>query len=199
MPLTVLILVGGLSQRMGQDKALLEKDGVSLLQRTWDIAQVLTPNVWIVTSRRDRYQPLLPVTAQWLEETPPPLGQLPSGPLIAFLRALEQITAEWIMLLACDLPNLRVDVLTEWCTDLVTLPQSVIAYLPRTEEGWEPLCGFYRSSCLPSLQTYAATGQRSFQGWLDQAGALAIPSVAVPAEMLINCNTPADWERLQKS
>jgi molybdopterin-guanine dinucleotide biosynthesis protein A len=197
MTLAVIILAGGLSRRMGHDKALLQRNGMPLLRRTWEVARSLTPNVWIMTPYRDRYLACLPQTAQWIAESPPPPGAPPAGPLLAFRNALEQIDADWVLLLACDLPKLQGNVLQLWCDHLATLPVTAIAYLPQTPQGWEPLCGFYRSTCLPSLQAYAATGRRSFQGWLNQApGVMAIPSV--PPDMLINCNTPADWAAVQQ-
>jgi molybdopterin-guanine dinucleotide biosynthesis protein A len=193
--LAALILAGGLSQRMGQDKALLEKDGVPLIRRTWEVAHALTPDVWIVTPRRDRYSPLLPTSAQWIAEAPPLPDASPAGPLVAFAHALHHIEADWVLLLACDLPNLDADMLAQWRQDLARLPEGAIAYLPRTPEGWDPLCGFYRTACLPSLQDYVTTGKRSFQRWLDQAS--VVPIDDVPVKMLVNCNTPQDWGQLQ--
>ncbi|MEL6402209.1 MAG: molybdenum cofactor guanylyltransferase [Cyanobacteria bacterium J06626_4] len=200
MTLTALILAGGASQRMGQDKALLRYDGVPLLRRTWDVAQTVTADVRVVTPQRDRYRPLLPPTAQWVIEPSPPAGGRAAGPLIAFVRALETVETEWTLLLACDLPNLQGNVLQQWQRLLPQLPSTVIAYLPRRPQGWEPLCGFYRSACLPSLQQYLTTGRRSFQGWLDQSSEEAqsvMPIADVPVDMLANCNTPQDWQRWQ--
>ena len=191
MILAVLILAGGMSQRMGQDKALLEIEGVSMLRRTWDIAQTLTSAVWVVTSRGDRYRPLLPPRAQWISEPLPGGGTTPAGPLVAFAQALEQVEADWILLLPCDLPALQADVLHQWYQALPEIGSDAIAYLPRQTKGWEPLCGFYRRTCLPCLQTYVAAGGRSFQQWLAQQTVQAIPNV--PTEMLMNCNTPEDW------
>ncbi|MEM9502962.1 MAG: molybdenum cofactor guanylyltransferase [Cyanobacteria bacterium P01_E01_bin.43] len=202
MTLTALILAGGASQRMGQDKALLMHKGVSLLRHTWDMAQTVTADVRVVTPQRDRYRPLLPPTAQWVIEPSPPAGTPTTGPLIAFVRALETIETEWTLLLACDLPNLQGSVLQEWQQALPQLPPTAIAYLPRRPQGWEPLCGFYRSACLPSLQQYLTTGRRSFQGWLDQpsGGSQSVRPIAdVPVDMLANCNTPQDWQRWQSS
>ena len=102
MTLTALILAGGASQRMGQDKALLMHKGVSLLRHTWDVAQTVTADVRVVTPQRDRYRPLLPPTAQWVIEPSPPAGTPATGPLIAFVRALETIETEGTRLLACD-------------------------------------------------------------------------------------------------
>jgi molybdopterin-guanine dinucleotide biosynthesis protein A len=181
---------------MGQDKALLAKDGVPLIRRTWEVAHALTPDVWIVTPRRDRYAPLLPPSAQWIPEAPPPPEAPPAGPLVAFAHALHHIKADWVLLLACDLPNLEAAVLAQWQQDLAHLPETAIAYLPHPPEGWDPLCGFYRTACLPSLQAYVTTGKRSFQGWLSRAS--VVPITHVPVAMLANCNTPQDWDQLQK-
>jgi molybdopterin-guanine dinucleotide biosynthesis protein A len=178
---------------MGQDKALLEKDGVTMLRRTWEIARSLSPDVWVMTPWRDRYQSLLSETAQWIPEALPEPGERPAGPLMAFAQALAQLEADWVLLLACDLPQLRADVLNQWVQELPRVQADQIAYLPRRDERWEPLCGFYRTSCLPSLQRYLATGERSFQSWLDQHPVEVIPDA--PASLLTNCNTPEEWKR----
>jgi len=195
MTLAALILAGGRSQRMGQDKALLPIDGVPLLRRTWEVAHTLTADVGIVTPHRDRYQPHLPAAARWIEESPAPANSPPAGPLVAFAQALPQLKADWVLLLACDLPNLHPDPLQRWCQSLPQLPPAAIAYVPQTPQGWEPLCGFYHRTCLPTLQAYLTTGQRSFQAWLDQSEVVSIPNV--PVDLLANCNTPADWRRWQ--
>lgn len=193
--LAAVILAGGISQRMGQDKALLEIDGTCMLRRTWNIAQALTSEVWVVTSRVDRYRPLLPTTTQWVSEPPPAANMVPAGPLVAFAQVLRQVNTDWVLLLPCDLPALQTDVLDQWKQALPQVAPDKIAYLPRHPKGWEPLCGFYRGDCLSNLQAYVATGGRSFQHWLDQQNVQTIPNV--PSEMLVNCNTPADWAQFR--
>lgn len=191
LTLAGLILAGGLSQRMGHDKALLKLGGTTMLRRTWDLAQALTPAVWVVTAHPERYDSLLPATAQWIHEIRPAPNVKPPGPLVAFTQALTQIDTDWILLLACDLPALQVSVLEQWQRDLAQVREEAIAYLPRSPQRWEPLCGYYRHRCLPELQRYVAKGGQSFQHWLNQQMVQAIPNV--PSQMLLNCNTPADW------
>ncbi len=191
MKLAAVILAGGQSERMGQDKSLLELDGVSLLRRTWDVVHPLTMEIWLVTPRRDLYQSLLPTNVQWVDES------APAGPLLGFGHALESASltsADWILLLACDLPNLQTEPLRRWSQQLAQLPEAAIAYVPKTHQGWEPLCGFYRGTCLSSLQAYLTTGQRSFQAWLNQS--TVVPITDVPVGLLANCNTREDWQRL---
>jgi molybdenum cofactor guanylyltransferase len=156
MKISAIVLAGGKSSRMGQDKALIEIDGVPLLRRTCDTARHCTDLIYVVTSWRDRYEAIVS-DVQWIEESSP------RSPIIAFAEALEQVATDWVLLLACDLPRLQGDSLKQWMTQLAETP-IVVA---KTDQGWEPLCGFYRRDRLASLQQYIAQGQRSFQNWLD--------------------------------
>ncbi|BAU14068.1 molybdopterin-guanine dinucleotide biosynthesis protein A [Leptolyngbya sp. NIES-3755] len=177
--LSAIILAGGKSSRMGQDKALIEIDGVPLLKRTYHAAKQCTDSIYVVTSWRDRYQSILS-DVQWIEESSP------RSPIVAFSEAFEQITTDWVLLLACDLPRLNGETLQE----LIAQLGEVSIVVARSEEGWEPLCGFYRRDCLPSLQNYLAQGKRSFQDWLDSE---TVQELQISdRQILFNCNTPDD-------
>lgn len=181
-----IVLAGGQSSRMGQDKALLDVDGVPLLRRVYEVAAKCAQAVYVVTPWPERYRSLnLPCI--WLTETQS--HSAPHGPLVGFAQGLAQVEAEWVLLLACDLPRLQADVIQGWMQHLPE-DESIAAVLHHSEKGWEPLCGFYRRSCLPVLEQYIAEGGRSFQGWLTTQTVLALPLIA--SEMLFNCNTPED-------
>lgn len=190
--LTALILAGGQSSRMGQDKALMWVRGVPLLQRVYNVARQCTSEVAVITPWPTRYQALLPPSTQFLTEPRSTTLNAP-GPLVAFAEGLAQIKAEWVLLLACDLPRLRAEVLQSWMQELDQVPETTIALLPRHPKGWEPLCGFYRHCCLAGLQTFINQGGRSFQEWLAEQSVQALP-VIDPA-MLVNCNTPSDIQQ----
>ncbi|PIG90948.1 molybdenum cofactor guanylyltransferase [Gloeocapsopsis sp. IPPAS B-1203] len=199
--LSAIVLAGGKSSRMGKDKALILVQGVPLLQLICDIAGTLCNVVYVVTPTPENYQhlfkhyqfvrevPLLQETVGNSSSTKITLP-LPHGPLVGFAQGLAVVQTEWVLLLACDLPKLQVEVLQDWARELENIPQNAIAALPRHAKGWEPLCGFYRRSCLPLLNDFIAQGGRSFQAWLAQhyVHILPVPSV----EMLFNCNTPDD-------
>mgnify|MGYP005845327763 CR=1 FL=1 len=193
MTIAAMILAGGMSRRMGTDKALLPISGVPLIRHIYHQAAACTDAVWVVTPWGDRYRPHLPPGARILPEAIPRDG-VPAGPLVALAQALPQVEATWVLVLACDLPNLRASVLSQWQAGLSRVDSAVIAYLPRSPQGWEPLCGFYhRDRAMPSLQRCVATGERSLQRWLAGQTVQVIPTVD-PA-WLLNCNTPADWQR----
>lgn len=189
--LAAIILAGGKSTRMGQDKALLTINDRSLLTHVCTVAQDCSNCVYVVTPWIAKYQDLLPPKVELIQET----IILPNGesncPLIGFDQGLQSVTTEWILLLACDLPKLNSEAIQQWCEFLPEVNDSEIALLPRDAKGWQPLCGFYRRSCQPLLKAYINEGGKSFQQWLAQhpVKELAISDRSV----LFNCNTWDDW------
>ncbi len=199
--LSVIILAGGQSSRMGRDKALIVVEGIPLLQRTCAIALQCAPQVLVVTAAMRDYSKVVPDRCGLIEETLLPGNSKPQGPLVGFAQGLAQsqtqIKAEWVLLLACDLPRLNQAVLQLWILQLAWVG-GAIALLPKGEKGWEPLCGFYRTDCLPSLTQFINRGGRSLQVWLAQEIVQTIQFSDDPDEnrqeqaMLFNCNTPDD-------
>jgi molybdopterin-guanine dinucleotide biosynthesis protein A len=187
--LTAIILAGGKSSRMGEDKALILIEGVPLLRLIYNIAEDCAATVYVVTPWEERYKDILPPNCQFIKEAP-----LSAGPLVGFAQGLAQVQTNWVLLLACDLPNLRVEVLLEWANQLDDVSTEAIAALAHHIKGWEPLCGFYRRSCLADLNQYINQGGRSFQSWLNQHSVQLLP-VTEPG-MLFNCNTPDDLTNL---
>ena len=189
--LAAIALAGGQSSRMGQDKALLELDGISLIQRTYQIARQCANPVYVVTPWTDRYRGILPADCQFIQDWQPGATK-PHGPLVGFAQALRQVETDWVLLLACDLPHLKLEVLQNWIVELENVSVEAIALLPKNPQGWwEPLCGFYRCSCLPELTEFVEAGGRSFQKWLAHQPVQEL-TLDHP-QMLFNCNTPAEW------
>lgn len=204
-----IVLAGGQSRRMGTDKALLQLQGEALLTRTCRTVRAVSDRALVITARPD-YQLLLPQGCELLLETDP------QGPLGAFAHGLEHIDGsekDWVLLLACDLPLLTVEDLAGAIAQLVDLSPEVDAYLPPAALGhdraspnirsspnitkridWEPLCGFYRLSCLTSLTAAINQGQRAFQHWLTTVQIAALTQW--PDEHLLNCNHPEDWAQV---
>jgi molybdenum cofactor guanylyltransferase len=188
--LSAIVLAGGLSSRMGQDKALLPIEGVPLLAQICRIAQQVADPVYVVTPWSDRYQSVVDRAVQFIPEVV--VSEQTNGSLIGFIQGLAIVKTEWVLLLACDLPNLQVEVLQDWAAELSDAGNK-IALLPRNPEGWwEPLCGFYRRDGLASLEAYVAGGGRSFQRWIGQQREKVRELEVNDQEMLMNCNTPED-------
>jgi molybdopterin-guanine dinucleotide biosynthesis protein A len=178
---------------MGQDKALLQINGETLLQRTCRIAQSCVSQVAVITPWGDRYHASVDPQVKFIAETPLIEGE-PNGSLVGFAQGFQELMSmqpDWVLLLACDLPRLSAPVLQTWATQLPASPTEPI-WIPRNPQGWwEPLCGFYHRNCLPSLVAYLEEGGRSLQRWLAQQSVQEL--YLEDYGMLLNCNTPADW------
>lgn len=203
-----IALSGGKSSRMGRDKALLEIDGETFLTRVCRTALTVADSVFIVARSQEQFQEAIAslvipqasmeINSQHIHLV---IDQRFEGALVGFWQGMEAIAnsaisdPDWILLLACDLPNLRSEILQTWVVHLRDLPSQVIAYLPRyvdhsSQKQWEPLCGFYRWRCRDSLKFFVEKGGRSFQKWLCNQEVIEIENV--PSSMLFNCNTPED-------
>lgn len=219
--IAALILAGGASSRMGQDKALLLWEGIPMLQRVIDAANLCCEEIYLLTSRSKIYQSYLQNEAltippfflaqrhvraeargdrsfltgaerdqplyHWLPETMPP-----QGPLVALSQGLGKISADWVLVLACDLPLLDGEILNQWRSQLPNLPLDTLALVPH-HNYWHPLCGFYRPQALPSLEKFLSQGGKSFQAWLPSLPAQKIPLGTAEIRMLWNCNYPTDF------
>lgn len=196
---------------MGQDKALISINGVPMLTHVGQVALACVDSAYIVTPWPERYRAIAPAGCEFIPEVasqpadePSSLDQattispsLNHGPLVGFAQGLQHVKTEWVLLLACDLPRLNAELIQSWLPLLQEVPKDAIALLAHQAKGWEPLCGFYRSSCLECLGVYIASGRRSFQGWLNQSTVSPLPDF--DESILFNCNTPVDLRKIQES
>jgi molybdopterin-guanine dinucleotide biosynthesis protein A len=200
-----IALSGGKSSRMGRDKALLKVDGEILLFKICRTALQVADSVYVVARSQEQYQEAIASSQDYTQDyISLVLDCKFDGALVGLWQGINAIadsqrSPDWILLLACDLPNIQGDVLQLWASQLMDLPENAIAYLPRylddnSQKQWEPLCGFYRWQCRDSLTEFITTGGRSFQKWLSKQEVIEI--LNVPSSMLFNCNTPDDLRSL---
>jgi molybdenum cofactor guanylyltransferase len=189
-----IILAGGQSSRMGRDKALIEIDGIPLLQKICLIASECTNRVYVITPSPEKYRTTIPKNCQMIQEVVLEGEIIPHGPLVGFFQALTHVESEWILLLACDLPRLTSSEIKRWSSYLETTSQDAIALLPRSPKGWEPLSGFYRRRCLSLLKEFIDRGGKSFQQWLKSHFVQEL--LVSNSKILFNCNTPDDLKQI---
>jgi molybdopterin-guanine dinucleotide biosynthesis protein A len=143
IPLSAFILAGGKSSRMGTDKAFVMFNGRTLLDRALSASRSLTPDVHIVGDPA-KFTPFAPV----VEDVFPGCG-----PLAGIHAALRSSDTDLNLILAVDLPFVSPELLRYLAQSAAASPGSMVT-VPRTAEGWQPLCAIYR---------------RSFAGRADQA------------------------------
>lgn len=183
------ILVGGSSSRMGRDKASLERDGTSLLERTARLVAPMASEVWIVGGPA-RHVDGLPT--RWTADPPGPTCALRG--LVAALEAAER---ELVWAIAVDLPLLGPELLLA----LFAHPPAD-AVVPRREGRSHPLCALYRRErVLPVARRRLAAGSLSLHGLLSELDTAHLEGDDLEAidpggMQLTNVNTPEQWSAL---
>lgn len=189
------ILAGGRASRLGgRTKALLTLGGVRLIDRQLAAldAAVGRDRVLVITND--------PGTYAWTGIRLVQDHVEGAGPLGGLLTAIAESPAEATVVLACDLPFVTaafVRFLAEEC-------RGFDVALPKTADGYHPLCACWTRDALAELERRAAAGRRRI---LDALPALRVREIS-PGEvarfdrpagtLLFNVNTPLDYERARQ-
>lgn len=183
---TAVILCGGKSSRMGFDKSLLQIDGEYMLLRSVRQLKSIFSKVLLVTDKQSKF-PTIFSQVKILEDHYPE-----KGPLGGLVTALESVETQHLFLLACDIPNLNSTLIQR----MARYNEAYDVVLCEQDKRLEPLFAFYRTSCLPVLQSQLATNDWRIRKEFDQ---LVVKVVALDSSFTLkNVNTPKElslWER----
>lgn len=184
--LTGLVLAGGASERMGQDKAFLELGGRPLIQIVVERVAQVCSEVLIVAGDATFYTSFgVPVVADRFQDVGV-LGGLHAG--------LSAATHSLTLAVGCDMPFIKPPVLrafARWAErhDVVLL---------RHNGHVEPLHGAYRRTCLPAIEAAIRAGERRIISFFPEVRVRTVSPEEVLAidprlESFRNVNTPDDW------
>lgn len=138
--ITVFILSGGKSSRIGKNKSLLEIDGKPLIQRLTDLLDSIFQKVLISSNEPELYDFL---GKKIVKDIYP--GR---GPLSGIYSALNYTSSEKNFIIGCDLPFISIELvkyLTSYQSDAQIL-------LLRADERVQPLCGIYSKSIMQEVE-----------------------------------------------
>lgn len=183
--LSVVIMAGGESRRMGQDKALVPFLGQPLIQRVVARVAALGDEVLVTGNQPDSLAFLgLPVYPDLL----PGRGAL-SGLYTAFASAQHPLVA----VVGCDMPFVSSALLAALRDAL--LSQAVDAVVPRTGRGLEPFHAVYRREpCLAAVKAALEAGLKRADSWHAQVRMAYFSEAEIArydprGEAFININT----------
>lgn len=187
-PFSALVLAGGQSSRMGHDKAWISMRGLPLVLRQIRFARKAgAVEVW-VSGRRDLHH--REVGVRVLHDEAEGLG-----PIAGVERGLATCRTALLLVLAVDMPCLRIPTLRRlWAAS--TMIQGAV---PAVKGRFEPLAAFYPRRLLPALRSQIASGDFAMQSLIHralEAGALTVVNIeAASAREFANWNTPTDVAR----
>lgn len=141
---SAILVAGGKSRRLGQDKRFIEIGGQTLFSRSLTTLETLFTDVIVVVA--DKAPGLDVHQARLVEDLIPDCGSL--GGLYTGLVHAKHRRA---FAIACDTPFLVPAVIRH----LVELDIEADIVMPRLEQGLQPMFAVYSARCLPYLEEMA--------------------------------------------
>ena len=184
-PITGVVLAGGRSLRMGEDKAFLQIDGIPIIKRICSLFLTLFKEVIIVTNRKEKF---LQIGVSVYDDLVPGLGAL--GGLYT---ALTLASFPFSFVVACDMPFLNKDVIDY----LIQRKNSYDLIIPRTPDGLQPLHAIYSKKCVEPIQSLLLQRKMRIIDLfplvrLEIVDSKEFNSLDPDYESFININTPED-------
>jgi len=156
MNFSAVILAGGQSRRMGQDKARLEVDGQPLLARALAKLREMGAQQTFISGRADRDDAALGCPV--LLDREPGLG-----PLGGIERALQTATSPLVLVLAVDLPHVTISFLQKLMCGCDLLTGAV----PQLNGALEPLVAIYPQRCHVIASDLLTKGRRAARDFAE--------------------------------
>jgi molybdopterin-guanine dinucleotide biosynthesis protein len=184
---TGVLLAGGKSRRMGQDKARILVNDKTLFELSLELLQRFFAQIIIAGDRPDLSGPDLPALAD----------RYPGSALGGLFTGLQAAGTDWIFVAPCDMPFPDERIVEQ----LLALRSGYEAVVPRTPEGYEPVFALYHQNCLPQMEDMLRRNQFRIYDFYQRINIRYLDTPELPAgwqRTLLNVNTPRDLARIKE-
>ena len=182
--ISLLVIAGGRSSRMGEDKRWLELDGVSMLERLLRKAQCepFRKRYLCVEAVSERLQAL----AQQYELELLVDESAGAGPMEGLRHGLQVMPTDYALAVSCDMPLFTFAA----AAPLLAATDGTLALVAQADGRRQPLASLYHRDLMGAFAAALASGQRKIGAVLAEASHKLVE--LTPAEAFFNVNTPAD-------
>jgi len=154
---TGIILAGGKSRRMGEDKRYLVLGEQTLLERGLEVLHSIFQEALVVIAQDS---PPLGIDARVVRDLVPECGSL--GGLYS---GLMQATTPWVFVVACDMPFLNQAVIAQFTSRRATAD----IVMAKLDARLHPMHALYGKQCLPVLEQMIQARQLKIQAMVSQS------------------------------
>ena len=189
--LTIAILAGGRSSRMGTDKAFVRVLGRPLIEEILSQSAGLGMESLIITNRPAEYAYLgVPLFGDVLPD---------KGPLGGLYTALHSATRPHVLCIACDMPFV-VRPLLDYLISLIPEGDAVV---PRLAGEAEPFRAIYSRACLAPIRAALDAGRMRMISFFPDVRVRFVNEAEIdqfdPQHLsFFNVNTPDDLEQARR-
>jgi molybdenum cofactor guanylyltransferase len=192
-PHTGFVLAGGLSSRMGANKALLELNGATLVEHTRNLLARLCERVCI----------LGPVDLYGHLGECFPDSYSGCGPLAGIHAALQNTRTRFNLITAVDTPFLTEDFLGFMLENAEASRPPAAVTVPEVAGYVQPLCAVYTPDFLPAAEAALKAGRYKIVPLFSEVETLVLTEAqlsrfALDSGMFDNLNTPEDYEKARR-
>ncbi|MBK7897307.1 MAG: molybdenum cofactor guanylyltransferase [Anaerolineaceae bacterium] len=154
--LTVAIMAGGQSSRMGTDKSFVLFEGRPMIEVVIDAVAGLGDEMLLITNKPADYAHLkLPMVSDVYPD---------HGSLGGIFTAVHAATHPHTLVVACDMPWLNRPLLEH----MITLRETADVIVPRWEKYPEPLHAIYSKACLAPIEAKLKEKRLKITGFFGQ-------------------------------
>lgn len=189
MKVSGIVLAGGRSSRMGQDKTLLLVNTVTLIEKTVQELSKVVDEIIIASNHENKYH--IPGTIEIPDSFPD------MGPLGGIHAGLIRANYPYSFVVAGDMPFFTAD-LAEY---LLSKCKGYDVIAPEINGAWEPLCAVYSRNCLKPIEKFLAADRRKVFGFYPSVRVLKVKeeelaNIGTAENIFCNLNTPEDYYRI---
>ena len=174
-----IILAGGESSRMGQDKGLMMYHGRPMIQWVIDAVMQLTENILIVANDKTYEKFGYPVISDEVKK---------AGPIAGMIAGIKAASWDKSWILACDAPKVQPDFLN----NLRSALGNHLATVPCYNGRLYPLTAFYNHNILPALENNLAQDKLKLTTLLDEIDSIIFDANSYTPANFKNINSPKD-------
>lgn len=192
-PVSVVILAGGESRRLGRDKSLLELAGQPLLERVVNRLAPLSDDLIVVANDPIRYE-ALGLSVRMVSDRVRGMGSL-----MGIYSGLTAAYHPHALVVACDMPFLNVPLLRY----MIPLAEGHDVVIPRLGRMMEPLHAIYGKTCLPHMAHLLEHHEKRIIGFFDEVVVRYVEGDEIdrfdPLHLsFLNVNRLEDWQQVER-
>ncbi len=192
---SAIVLAGGMSRRLGRNKALEEIGGQPLVLRVLDRLSQVTGDAVVVVNDAERARTLpIPESARVVIDRYPG-----SGALGGIFTGLSACSEQWGLVAACDMPFLN----TGLWAEILARRDGHDAVVPVLDGRPEPTHAAYSKTCLPRIEERLKSNELKIALFFDAVRVAWAPQALVeeldPERLsFFNVNTQKDLDRARE-
>jgi molybdopterin-guanine dinucleotide biosynthesis protein A len=183
---TGIILAGGKSKRMGQDKAFMDVNGKAMIQHVIDNIKPLCNQILISANQEEYKKFNYPVIKDIIKD---------AGPAGGIISCLQHSLNRKNIIIPCDMPYASMEFLER----LLRLSTGFEITVPKAGKMIQPLCGIYLKDVYYKFKTLVEEGEHTLQHLLKHFKIKIIAQEHLPdidlKKSLRNVNNLSDLER----